>query len=64
MNDQTLLKFLQDQIIEMEKYKWCLGVELNHDPLNDKTLNEIYCEWIQKNGEEFRKRWENNCGNN
>ena len=42
----------------MEIHKWCLGVELHHDPLNDKSLNDIYCEWIKKYAAKFREEWE------
>jgi len=53
-----ILKSLDAEILEMEKYKWCLGVQLQHDPLQDHSLNEIYCEWIDKYAAEFRKQWE------
>jgi hypothetical protein len=44
----------------MERYKWYLGVQLQHDPLQDRSLNEIYCEWIAKYAADFRKFWEKN----
>ncbi len=46
------------QIHEMERFKWFLGEQIGHDPLRDKPLNDIYCEWIGKYGEAFRKWWE------
>lgn len=57
-----LKRFLKDQKEEIEKYKWCLGIKLCHDPLNDKTLNEICFEWIKKYASEFRKTWESKYG--
>jgi hypothetical protein len=50
---------LEAEIREMEKYKWCLGVQLQHDPLQDRSLNDIYTEWIDKYAAEFRKHWQN-----
>jgi hypothetical protein len=58
MTSEQLLDFLKLEIQEMEKYKWCLGVQIGHDPLNDRSIEEIYCEWINKNGEQFRKKHE------
>jgi len=48
---------LEAEIQEMEKYKWYLGEKLQHDPLNDRSLNDIYCEWIEKYATEFRRDW-------
>ena len=50
---------IEAEICEMEKYKWCLGVHLQHDPLLDRSLNDIYCEWIDKYAADFRRDWEN-----
>ena len=49
---------IEAEIKEMEKYKWCLGVHLQHDPLKDRSLNDIYCEWIDKYAADFRKDWQ------
>jgi hypothetical protein len=61
-NNTTLADDIREcidaEVKEMEKYKWCLGVHLQHDPLLDRTLNEIYCEWIDKYAADFRKEWE------
>jgi SRSO17 transposase len=43
---------------EIDKYKWDLGVALGHDPLNDKSLNDIYKDWINKNAAAFQIHWE------
>lgn len=59
-SENEIQKSLEAEIQEMEKYKWCLGVQLQHDPLQDRSLNEIYCEWIDKYAAEFRKQWEDN----
>ncbi|MBN2188100.1 MAG: hypothetical protein JW699_01500 [Chitinispirillaceae bacterium] len=53
-------KSIEAEIREMEKYKWCLGVQLRHDPLQDRSLNDIYTEWIEKYAAGFRKEWEDN----
>jgi hypothetical protein len=51
---------LEAEIKEMEKYKWYLGERLQHDPLQDRSLNDIYCEWIEKYASDFRRDWEKN----
>jgi hypothetical protein len=56
--NEEIRRCLDAEVQEMEKYKWCLGVHLQHDPLLDRTLNEIYCEWIDKYAADFRKDWE------
>jgi hypothetical protein len=58
--EDDVRRSLEAEIREMEKYKWCLGVQLQHDPLKDRSLNDIYTEWIDKYGEEFRRHWQNN----
>jgi hypothetical protein len=57
-SEEEMRKSVEAEIQEMEKYKWCLGVRLQHDPLRDRSLNDIYCEWIDKYAAEFRKGWE------
>ena len=34
-------EFLSSQCEEILKYKWYLGEKLHHDPLLDKTINDI-----------------------
>ncbi len=46
----------------MERHKWFEGVKLGHDPLQDHSLNEIYVDWIEKYGADFRKYWETQNG--
>jgi hypothetical protein len=54
---EEIRKSVEAEIREMEKYKWNLGVQLQHDPLKDRSLNDIYCEWIDKYAADFRKFW-------
>jgi len=59
MTDQCdLQEYVKAQITEMERFKWFLGTQLGYDPLRDRSLNEIYTEWIQKYGAAFRGFWE------
>jgi hypothetical protein len=53
-----LLESLRAEIEEIEKFKWCLGERLGHDPLNDRSMNEICQEWITKYAADFRKWWQ------
>jgi hypothetical protein len=53
-----LLESLRAEIEEIEKFKWCLGVRLGHDPLQDRSMNDICQEWITKYAAEFRKWWQ------
>lgn len=52
-------EFLYAQCQEIMKYKWCLGVQLQHDPLLDKTMEEIGHEWIQLFARQYREKWKN-----
>jgi hypothetical protein len=56
--DDDIRQCIEAEIKEMEKYKWCMGVHLQHDPLQDRSLNDIYCEWIEKYAADFRKEWQ------
>lgn len=60
--EKKLKKFLDDQKSEIEKYKWELGIKLCHDPLQDKSINEICFEWINAHAAEFREQWETKYG--
>jgi predicted DNA-binding protein len=57
---QEVRRSLEAEIQEMEKYKWYLGEQLRHDPLQDRSLNDIYCEWIDKYASDFRRDWGRN----
>lgn len=58
MSPEAFKKFMDDQRQELLKFKWCLGVELHHDPTIDRTEDEIYMEWIMRFSKEFREHWE------
>jgi hypothetical protein len=51
-------KCIELQIVEIQKYKWYLGEALRHDPLDDRSMNDICIEWIHKYAADFRKWWE------
>jgi hypothetical protein len=53
---------IKAEIVEIEKYKWYLGERLGHDPLNDRSMNEICKEWIEQHALAFRKHWEQEKG--
>jgi len=57
-SDAELLESLRAEIEEIEKFKWCLGEKLGHDPLLDRSMNDICQEWISKYAAEFRKSWQ------
>jgi hypothetical protein len=57
-SDADLLESLRAEIEEIEKYKWCLGERLGHDPLLDRSMNDICQEWISKYAADFRKWWQ------
>ena len=58
ISPEEIQQSLEAEIREMEKYKWYLGEKLQHDPLQDRSLNDIYCEWIDKYASDFRRDWE------
>jgi hypothetical protein len=60
ISPQEIQRSLEAEIVEMEKYKWYLGEKLQHDPLQDRSLNDIYCEWIEKYASDFRRDWDKN----
>jgi hypothetical protein len=57
-------EYLNQQLIEIEKFKFTLGEQLGHDPLEDYSMNEIALMWISLYAAEFRKQWHgsNNTG--
>ncbi len=57
-SNADLLESLRAEIEEIEKFKWCLGERLGHDPLLDRSMNDICQEWINKYAAEFRKWWQ------
>jgi hypothetical protein len=59
MSQDELRQFATMQVQEIERYKWCLGVRLGHDPLRDRELNAIAKEWIDNYAAGFRAEYEN-----
>jgi hypothetical protein len=57
-SNADLLESLRAEIEEIEKFKWCLGERLGHDPLQDRSMNDICQEWISKYAADFRKWWQ------
>lgn len=54
MNQNDKFKdYMQDQIEEINKYKWIRGEEIGHDPGTSAIK-----EWISKYAKVFRENWE------
>jgi hypothetical protein len=49
---------IKAEIDEIEKYKWYLGERIGQDPLNNRSMNDICQEWIERHAKDFRKHWE------
>jgi hypothetical protein len=62
-SNAELLESLRAEIEEIEKFKWCLGERIGHDPLLDRSMNDICQEWISKYAAEFRRWWQKNKKN-
>jgi len=58
MSRDEMKLYASMQIQEIERYKWCLGVQLGHDPLRDRELNAIAMEWIDHYAAGFRAEYE------
>ena len=58
MTPEDLKNFMKDQCLEIEKYKWNLGIKLSHDPLIDRSYNDICAEWISNFSIQYRQEWE------
>ena len=58
ISSKAMSEVIRAEIEEIEKYKWYLGERLGYDPLNDRTMNDICLEWIEKHARAFRKHWE------
>lgn len=54
----TLEQWMKLQCEEIEKFIWCEGVRLGHDPTLDKTRDEWALIWIQCHAEKMRKEAE------
>ena len=60
MDNKELKSKMIAEAQEIDKYKWDLGVSLGHDPLNDRTFNDICREWINKYAKAFQIKWTTN----
>jgi hypothetical protein len=58
VTDQEMRACIAAEIDEIQRYKWYLGERLRHDPLLDRSMDDICKEWIDKYAAEFRKTWE------
>jgi len=55
--EDSFRRFITAEVEEIQKFKWCLGVRLGYDPLQDRTMNDICEEWICKYAAAFRVWW-------
>jgi len=51
----NLEKYLEAQREEIEKFIWCKGTEIGHDPKEDKSEDQWGIEWINTYAEDFSK---------
>jgi len=58
VSGKELEETIKAELQEIEKYKWYLGERIGHDPLLDRSMNDICKEWIQQNARAFRENWE------
>jgi len=61
-SNQKQQEYLNAQLEEIYIYKWCLGIEMHKDPLEEYTLNDICIMWITNNASSFRNNWINEHG--
>ena len=54
---ERLHNYLDAQIEEVYRYKWCMGIQMHRDPLDEFTINDIFVMWIQDNARNFRAMW-------
>jgi hypothetical protein len=57
-SDKEMEETIKAELQEIEKYKWYLGERLGHDPLADRSMNDICKEWIERHAQNFRDHWE------
>jgi len=57
MTQEEMRIFHQAQIDEIYRFKWIMGIQMNQDPLNVYTLNDIAIMWIDSYAEGFRENW-------
>lgn len=56
-------EYLRQQLHEIEKFKYTLGIEMGRDPLEVYSMNEIALMWITLYAAEFRKHWDERHNN-
>jgi len=42
----NLTAYLAAQRAEIDKFIWCMGVEIGHDPRADYSESELGCMWV------------------
>lgn len=57
-SEQDLRESAEAEREEMLKYKFLLGIELGHDPENDRPAWAIFAEWVDRYAATFREHWE------
>jgi hypothetical protein len=43
---------------EFLRHKWRMGVALGYDPEDDRSINELFADWIAQHASSFRQHWE------
>jgi len=61
---EEMRQFAAMQVAEIDRHKYLLGTRLGHDPLQDRTMNDIAREWITTYGAGFRAYWQSCCRRN
>jgi len=54
---QKLQLYLNAQLEEIYVYKWCMGIQMHKDPLEEFSLNDIVIMWVTNNAYSFRNKW-------
>lgn len=49
----NLKAYMQAQAEEIQKFIWCMGVEIGHDPRQEHSESELGCLWVSKYAVEF-----------
>jgi len=57
-SEQDLRESAQATWEEFLRHKWRMGVQLGHNPLDDRSVNELFADWIAQHAAGFRQHWE------
>jgi len=49
----NLTAYMDAQRAEIDKFIWCMGVEIGHDPRSDYSESELGCMWVTLYAGEF-----------